>query len=107
MLKYIYKKKPCKLSVYKAFKVDPLGLEPRMTVPKTVVLPLHHGSIPTLFRISPFKRVQIYNFYKYYAISFLVFLEEVNSYIQFISSINSPINASALAKSLCIKRSSL
>lgn len=26
--------------------VDPLGLEPRMTVPKTGVLPLHHGSIP-------------------------------------------------------------
>ena len=26
------------------FIVDPLGLEPRMTVPKTVVLPLHHGS---------------------------------------------------------------
>ena len=25
--------------------VDPLGLEPRMTIPKTVVLPLHHGSI--------------------------------------------------------------
>ena len=24
--------------------VDPLGLEPRMTVPKTGVLPLHHGS---------------------------------------------------------------
>ena len=25
--------------------VVPLGLEPRMTVPKTVVLPLHHGTI--------------------------------------------------------------
>ncbi len=25
--------------------VDPLGLEPRMTVPKTGVLPLHHRSI--------------------------------------------------------------
>lgn len=26
--------------------VPRLGLEPRMTVPKTGVLPLHHGSIP-------------------------------------------------------------
>ena len=26
--------------------VGPLGLEPRMTVPKTGVLPLHHGPIP-------------------------------------------------------------
>ena len=25
---------------------DPQGLEPRMTVPKTGVLPLHHGSNP-------------------------------------------------------------
>ena len=28
--------------------VDPLGLEPRMTIPKTVVLPLHHGSMPAI-----------------------------------------------------------
>ena len=27
------------------FFVDPLGLEPRMTDPESVVLPLHHGSI--------------------------------------------------------------
>jgi hypothetical protein len=30
----------------RALEVDPLGLEPRMTVPKTGVLPLHHGSNP-------------------------------------------------------------
>lgn len=27
------------------FFVDPLGLEPRMTDPESVVLPLHHGSM--------------------------------------------------------------
>lgn len=32
----------------KTLLVDPLGLEPRMTVPKTGVLPLHHRSIPLL-----------------------------------------------------------
>lgn len=41
-------KKPHKLNVYKAFKISivtPPGLEPELTVPKTGVLPLHHGAI--------------------------------------------------------------
>src|SRR5690606_30901458 len=32
------------VSVLPLFLVDPQGLEPRLTVPKTGVLPLHHGS---------------------------------------------------------------
>ena len=32
--------------------VDRLGLEPRLTEPKSVVLPLHHRSIPVIFECA-------------------------------------------------------
>lgn len=47
-------KKPCKYLIYKAFVlrlVDLPGLEPRLTEPKSAVLPLHHRSIPN-FRVA-------------------------------------------------------
>ena len=46
--------KHCKSTLYRLFKVGLLGLEPRKTAPKTVVLPLHHRPICLM-------RVQIYN----------------------------------------------
>ncbi len=34
-----------KALIAQSFFVGPLGLEPRKTAPKTVVLPLHHGPL--------------------------------------------------------------
>ena len=44
------------------FCVGLLGLEPRKTAPKTVVLPLHHRPIPVPLSECKFKRN--FNFYK-------------------------------------------
>ena len=41
------------------FYADPPGFEPRLTGPKPVVLPLHHGSLPCL-------GVQMYKFFLFY-----------------------------------------
>lgn len=41
---YIIKKRPENQSVIPKF-VDPQGFEPQLAVPKTEVLPLHHGSV--------------------------------------------------------------
>ena len=45
------------------FCVGLLGLEPRKTAPKTVVLPLHHRPIPVPLSECKFKRN--FNFYKF------------------------------------------
>ena len=44
----IKKKNPSPKNIRTGIKnvVGPLGLEPRITAPKTGVLPLHHGPIP-------------------------------------------------------------
>ncbi|GEM_PF-1771838 len=34
-----------KTTLKKGWLVDPQGFEPQMTEPKSVVLPLHHGSV--------------------------------------------------------------
>ena len=47
MISYSFEKQKSHLIDEAAFFVDPLGLEPRMTIPKTVVLPLHHESFVT------------------------------------------------------------
>ena len=51
MLCRICKKK--KTTLEKGWFVDPQGFEPQMTEPKSVVLPLHHGSVsmPRNYRI--------------------------------------------------------
>ena len=33
------------MNIISPVKVDPQGFEPQLTVPKTGVLPLHHGSV--------------------------------------------------------------
>ena len=38
-------KKPPENQVVNRWIVDPQGFEPQMTEPKSVVLPLHHGSV--------------------------------------------------------------
>ena len=40
--------------------VVPLGLEPRMTIPKTGVLPLHHGTISGANLLQSFKFTNIF-----------------------------------------------
>ncbi len=56
------KEKPLENQVVFLLDVDPQGFEPRLTVPKTGVLPLHYRS--ALFLV-----VQIYNFFLYTQIS--------------------------------------
>src|SRR5690554_5310832 len=56
------RKSPCKSMIHKSFNmflVDPLGLEPRMTEPKSAVLP-----ITPWVNHTPKRAVQIYNFFQ-------------------------------------------
>src|SRR5690606_6623330 len=56
------RKSPCKYFIYRDScfsEVDPLGLEPRMTEPKSAVLPI----TPWVNHI-PKRAVQIYNFFQ-------------------------------------------
>lgn len=47
-IEFLETKKPPEKSEGFFISVDSQGFEPRQTVPKTVVLPLHHESIPFL-----------------------------------------------------------
>ncbi len=65
------------------FCVGLLGLEPRKTAPKTVVLPLHHRPIPLL--LSECKFSTIFSFYKFL---FLFIKKLLNTYLDFLKNTN-------------------
>ena len=71
------------LSNIERFVVGLLGLEPRKTAPKTVVLPLHHRPIPLL--LSECKFSTIFSFYKFL---FLFIKKLLNTYLDFLKNTN-------------------